>query len=30
VTWFDIDPASGIPHRAGSLSVPAASNVIFV
>ncbi|MFE9812285.1 lactonase family protein [Streptomyces sp. NPDC005548] len=30
VTWFDIDPTSGIPHRAGSLSVPAASNVIFV
>lgn len=30
VTWFDIDPTTGIPHRVGSLSVPAASNVIFV
>ncbi|WP_328403389.1 lactonase family protein [Streptomyces sp. NBC_00390] len=30
VTWFDLDPATGIPHRAGSLAVPAASRVIFV
>ncbi|MEU1036689.1 lactonase family protein [Streptomyces mirabilis] len=30
VTWLDIDSATGIPHRAGSLSVPAASNVVFV
>ncbi|WP_405809860.1 lactonase family protein [Streptomyces sp. NBC_00210] len=29
VTWFDIDPRSGIPRRAGSLSAPAASCVIF-
>ncbi|MGW5434359.1 lactonase family protein [Streptomyces sp. NPDC004059] len=29
VTWLDVDPATGIPHRAGSLSVPAASCVVF-
>lgn len=29
VTWLDIDSTTGIPHRAGSLSVPAASNVVF-
>ncbi|MFC0598294.1 lactonase family protein [Streptomyces palmae] len=29
VTWLDVDPATGIPHRAGSLPVPAASNVLF-
>jgi hypothetical protein len=29
VTWFDIDPVTGIPVRAGSLDVPAASCVIF-
>ncbi|SFY08526.1 6-phosphogluconolactonase, cycloisomerase 2 family [Streptomyces atratus] len=29
VTWFDIDPESGIPSRAGSLDAPAASCVIF-
>ncbi|MCX4733781.1 lactonase family protein [Streptomyces sp. NBC_01363] len=29
VTWFDIDPATGIPRRAGSLDAPAASCVIF-
>ncbi|WP_405779075.1 lactonase family protein [Streptomyces sp. NBC_01378] len=29
VTWFDIDHTTGIPHRAGSVSVPAASHVIF-
>jgi 6-phosphogluconolactonase (cycloisomerase 2 family) len=30
VTWLDVDSATGIPHRAGSLAVPAASNVVFV
>ncbi|WAZ23892.1 lactonase family protein [Streptomyces cinnabarinus] len=30
VTWLDVDSATGIPHRAGSLKVPAASNVVFV
>ncbi|MGW3725551.1 lactonase family protein [Streptomyces sp. F001] len=30
VTWLDVDSTTGIPHRAGSLSVPAASNVVFV
>ncbi|MFF0049175.1 lactonase family protein [Streptomyces sp. NPDC005498] len=30
ITWLDIDPATGIPHRAGSLPVPAATNVVFV
>ena len=29
VTWLDVDPASGVPHRAGSLSVPAASRIVF-
>lgn len=29
VTWFDIDPETGIPRRSGSLDVPAASCVIF-
>ncbi|WP_432187178.1 lactonase family protein [Streptomyces sp. Tue6028] len=30
VTWFDVEGPAGIPHRAGSLPVPAASNIIFV
>ncbi|MEV6398208.1 lactonase family protein [Streptomyces sp. NPDC051907] len=29
VTWFDVDPQTGVPRRAGSLDVPAASCVIF-
>ncbi|MFC8082952.1 lactonase family protein [Streptomyces sp. NPDC057340] len=29
VTWFALDPATGIPHRTGSLAVPAASCVIL-
>ncbi|MFF7459352.1 lactonase family protein [Kitasatospora sp. NPDC008115] len=29
VTWFDVDGASGLPRRAGSLPVPAASTVLF-
>ena len=29
VTWFALDPATGVPRRAGSLSLPAASCVIF-
>ncbi|MCB5180222.1 lactonase family protein [Streptomyces antimicrobicus] len=29
VTWFDVDPATGRPHRAGSLAVPAATCVVF-
>ncbi|MET9420475.1 lactonase family protein [Streptomyces sp. NPDC006540] len=29
VTWFTVDPATGIPHRNGSLAVPAASCVVF-
>ncbi|MEU1202743.1 lactonase family protein [Streptomyces sp. NPDC005813] len=29
VTWLDVDPATGIPHRAGSLPVPAASSIVF-
>lgn len=29
VTWFCVDEATGIPHRAGSLRVPAASCVVF-
>ena len=29
VTWFDIDPHTGIPAPAGSLAAPAASCVIF-
>ncbi|MFD7335834.1 lactonase family protein [Streptomyces violascens] len=29
VTWFDIDPATGISTRAGSIEAPAASCVVF-
>ncbi|MBD0421270.1 lactonase family protein [Streptomyces sp. TRM S81-3] len=29
VTWFTVDPRTGLPHRTGSLAVPAASCVIF-
>ncbi|WP_380280675.1 lactonase family protein [Kitasatospora purpeofusca] len=29
VTWFDVDGATGLPRRAGSLAVPAASTVLF-
>ncbi|GGT15117.1 hypothetical protein GCM10010286_45950 [Streptomyces toxytricini] len=29
VTWFDVDPATGEPHRAGALAVPAAACVVF-
>ncbi|MFI1393830.1 lactonase family protein [Streptomyces sp. NPDC020681] len=29
VTWFDIDPETGVPRRAGSLTAPAAACVIF-
>lgn len=29
VTWFDIDPDTGVPRWAGSLAAPAASCVIF-
>ncbi|MEU3187604.1 lactonase family protein [Streptomyces sp. NPDC006923] len=29
VTWFDIDPHTGVPVRAGSIEAPAASCVIF-
>ncbi|MFE2041894.1 lactonase family protein [Streptomyces sp. NPDC059477] len=29
VTWFALDPATGLPSRAGSIRVPAASCVIF-
>ncbi|MBD3005103.1 lactonase family protein [Streptomyces sp. 5-10] len=29
VTWFDIDPSSGVPRRAGSVPAPAASCVVF-
>ncbi|MCX5383845.1 lactonase family protein [Streptomyces sp. NBC_00083] len=29
VTWFSIDPATGIPARAGSIEAPAASCVVF-
>ncbi|MFD3482745.1 lactonase family protein [Streptomyces sp. NPDC058665] len=29
VTWFDIDPVTGVPSRAGSFEAPAASCVIF-
>ncbi|NDZ83275.1 lactonase family protein [Streptomyces sp. SID10853] len=29
VTWFDIDPRTGIPSRAGSVEVAAASCVVF-
>ncbi|MER5886466.1 lactonase family protein [Streptomyces sp. NPDC001941] len=29
VTWFDIDPDTGVPARAGSIEAPAASCVVF-
>ncbi|GHB28541.1 hypothetical protein GCM10010377_18480 [Streptomyces viridiviolaceus] len=29
VTWFAVDPRTGVPRRAGSLAVPAASCVVF-
>ncbi|MEU4896864.1 lactonase family protein [Streptomyces sp. NPDC044780] len=29
VTWFDIDPSTGVPRRGGSVPVPAASCVVF-
>ncbi|MDX3452486.1 lactonase family protein [Streptomyces sp. ME02-8801-2C] len=29
VTWFGLDPDTGIPRRAGSVAVPAASCVVF-
>ncbi|WP_329129455.1 lactonase family protein [Streptomyces sp. NBC_01476] len=29
VTWFDVDPATGIPKQAGSLALPAVSCVLF-
>ncbi|MGW2564102.1 lactonase family protein [Streptomyces sp. NPDC001514] len=29
VTWFDIDDATGVPRRAGSIAAPAASCVVF-
>ncbi|MGW4034497.1 lactonase family protein [Streptomyces sp. NPDC004838] len=29
VTWFDIDPETGVPRWAGSLDAPAASCVVF-
>ncbi|WP_233521894.1 lactonase family protein [Streptomyces triticagri] len=29
VTWFTLDPATGVPARAGSVGVPAASCVVF-
>ncbi|MFE9488903.1 MULTISPECIES: lactonase family protein [unclassified Streptomyces] len=29
VSWFDVDPVTGIPRRAGALEVPAASCVVF-
>ncbi|WP_374772707.1 lactonase family protein [Streptomyces sp. NBC_01310] len=29
VTWFDVDPLTGQPHRAGSVAVPAAACVVF-
>ncbi|MFF9352523.1 lactonase family protein [Streptomyces sp. NPDC014734] len=29
VSWFAVDPATGVPRRAGSLTVPAASCVVF-
>jgi 6-phosphogluconolactonase (cycloisomerase 2 family) len=29
VTWFDVDPDTGTPKRAGSIPVPAASCVVF-
>jgi 6-phosphogluconolactonase len=29
VTWFTLDPATGLPRRGGSIKVPAASCVVF-
>ncbi|WP_256107782.1 lactonase family protein [Streptomyces sp. ODS05-4] len=29
VTWFDVDPGTGVPTRAGSVEAPAASCVVF-
>jgi 6-phosphogluconolactonase (cycloisomerase 2 family) len=29
VTWFDVDPATGIPKQAGALELPAVSCVLF-
>ncbi|WP_330334904.1 lactonase family protein [Streptomyces sp. NBC_00536] len=29
VTWFDVDPLTGLPRRAGSAAVPAATCVVF-
>ncbi|MFD3755543.1 lactonase family protein [Streptomyces sp. NPDC058622] len=29
VTWFDVDPLTGRPRRAGSVAVPAATCVVF-
>jgi 6-phosphogluconolactonase len=29
VTWFDVDPATGIPKQAGALALPAVSCVLF-
>ncbi|QGV81890.1 lactonase family protein [Streptomyces ficellus] len=29
VTWFDLDPETGLPSRAGSIEAPAASCVVF-
>lgn len=29
VSWFDLDPATGLPQHVGSLPVPAASSVLF-
>lgn len=29
VTWFDVDPETGIPRRAGAVEAPAASCVVF-
>ncbi|MFF9560556.1 lactonase family protein [Streptomyces albus] len=29
VTWFDVDPDTGTPHRVGALAAPAASCVVF-
>ncbi|MFF7154488.1 beta-propeller fold lactonase family protein [Streptomyces sp. NPDC008139] len=29
VTWFDVDPGTGIPKQAGSLALPAVSCVLF-
>ncbi|MFE2560891.1 lactonase family protein [Streptomyces sp. NPDC059352] len=29
VTWFDLDPETGVPARAGAIDVPAASCVVF-